>query len=689
MTKINILLIAIFTFYGRNYGDRVCRLSSALILLFSLFPLIINGQSRDIRIGVYQNEPKIFMDKEGRGSGLFIELLSEIAVRENWNLIYIPCEWSECLDSLESGNIDLMPDVAYDFERDSLFDFHKIPVIESWSRIYVSPKSGITKISDLDGKRIAVLKGSVQQTVFEQLMTGFGYKISQIPAGSFEEAFSMVENDSADAAAANHLFGDYFYQKFKLQKTTIDFHPSKLYFAVGKKRNTDLLEIIDQTLNDWIPKPGSSYYTTLGHWTEKEPFYRIPQHIILIISVILGLLIIALTMVHLLRRRVRIRTKHLKQAHMELLESEQRYQTLTRISPVGIFHTDSKGSITYVNPKWCEISGLSFNQALADGWLNAVHPDDRQKLISEWKESAHLPHDSLSDYRFVRSDGTITWVMEQVAAELNSGNKIIGFVGVITDITGRKLYEEKIQRLNTDLEQRVEERTAQLQAANKELESFSYSVSHDLRAPLRAISGFSAIIDRRHRAGLDEEGRHYLDNIIQGADRMKRLIEDLLSYARLGQKGVRMESIPLNNLLNEIKINMNSRLTELKGKLEIQQNIPLVKGNQTLLSQVFTNLLENAFTYFNPVTPPRVVISYYTENSHVVIRVSDNGIGIPQESRETIFKIFQRLHSEKEYPGTGIGLATVKKSVELLGGSIWVESMDGKGSTFFVRFLMG
>ena len=164
------------------------------------------GQTRAVRVGIYQNEPKIFMDENGQPAGIFTELLNEIAAQEGWTLVYVRCEWVACLQALEDGLIDLMPDVAYSVERDVLLDFHKTPVLESWSRVYASPDASINKISDLDGKRVAVLEGSIQQTVFDQLMNGFGYKVTIISADSFEQAFALAVDGSADAAIANHLF---------------------------------------------------------------------------------------------------------------------------------------------------------------------------------------------------------------------------------------------------------------------------------------------------------------------------------------------------------------------------------------------------------------------------------------------------------------------------------------------------
>jgi PAS domain S-box-containing protein len=660
-------------------------LCAALLLTLAFSPGAANDQSRTVRVGVYQNEPKIFVDENGQPAGIFVELLNEIALQEGWTLVYMPCEWAACLRALEDGQIDLMPDVAYSLERDTKYDFHKTPVLESWSRVYASPDARINKISDLDGRRVAVVKGSIQQPVFEQLTNGFGYNVAIIPADSFEQAFALAADGSADAAIANHLFGDYFYQKYGLLKTTVDFAPVALYYATAEGRNPDLLEAIDRYLGKWLPESASPYYTTLGHWAEKEPAYHVPQYVVWAIGGILGLLVIAVGTILLLRQQVKVRTRYMEQINAELQKSEQRYQTLARISPVGIFRTDPNGATTYVNPKWCEIAGLSVGEALGYGWLDAAHPDDKENLSQGWQKSLQLQKASYSDYRFVHPDGTIVWVMGQAVPEMNSENQIVGYVGTITDITERKQAEEEISKLNTELELRVQERTAQLQAANKELESFSYSVSHDLRAPLRAISGFSAIIARRHRANLNEEGQHYVDNIVQASERMGHLIDDLLTYARLGRMGVRRKPVPLASLVNEISTNMQSRFAEIHGTLNVAENLPTVIGDQTLLSQVFTNLLENAFTYHKPTVPPQVSLTYYNEDKHVVVKVSDNGIGIPLEYQEKIFNVFQRLHSEEEYPGTGIGLATVRKSVDLLGGSVWVESKSGEGSTFFVR----
>lgn len=243
----------------------------------------------------------------------------------------------------------------------------------------------------------------------------------------------------------------------------------------------------------------------------------------------------------------------------------------------------------------------------------------------------------------------------------------------------------QVQHYAADLELRVARRTAQLEAANKELEAFSYSVSHDLRAPLRAVSGFAEIIARRHRASLDDQGQHYVDNIVEASARMSQLIDDLLAYSRLGRTSVRRQSVSLHDLLARITKDLAARAAESDADIDLPGDRLVVRGDPTLLNQIFANLLGNALTYHRPGSPPRVAISWRDESDHVVVCVSDNGIGIPPEYHNKIFNVFQRLHSEDDYPGTGIGLAIVKKAAELLGGRVWVESVVGEGSTFFVQ----
>jgi signal transduction histidine kinase len=252
-------------------------------------------------------------------------------------------------------------------------------------------------------------------------------------------------------------------------------------------------------------------------------------------------------------------------------------------------------------------------------------------------------------------------------------------------VDARIVAEAEIKKLHEELEERVLIRTRQLHDANKELESFSYSVSHDLRAPLRAINGFSSILANRHRNSLNDEGRKYIDYVVEASQRMDNLIRDLLNYSRIGRKIVVPGKVSLNDLFESIIMDFKSDIEESGSVFIKGDKLPDIISDIVLLHQIFTNLVSNAIIYRRKDVPLVIRASYKHEDNYHIISLEDNGIGISEEHWAKIFNVFQRLHNEEAYPGTGIGLASVKKAVTLLEGSVWVESQLKKGTTFFIK----
>jgi PAS domain S-box-containing protein len=371
----------------------------------------------------------------------------------------------------------------------------------------------------------------------------------------------------------------------------------------------------------------------------------------------------------------------LRRTERQLRESRSQFQVLADSAPVGIFLTDSSGQTNYVNPKWCELAGISAPEAMGDGWLRAVHPEDRGELLSRWTSVLEKAGSKQSEYRFLHPDGSVAWVVGQVIPELDQDGNVARYLGTLTDITEHVESEKTINALNSDLERRVEERTGQLKTINAELEAFSYSVSHDLRAPLRAIEGFSSIIEKNYAALLDAEGLRLFGVIRRNTVKMNALIGDILALSRIGtaeidKKSVDMEALALSAWL---EILPRDCLSDFRFSVD---RLPPAWGDPALLKQVWINLLSNAYKYSEPSRVHGVEVGFETAGDMVRYSVSDHGVGFDEDYAGKLFGPFQRLHGSEQFEGTGVGLALVKRIVVRHGGMVHAAGKLGEGAVF-------
>lgn len=267
----------------------------------------------------------------------------------------------------------------------------------------------------------------------------------------------------------------------------------------------------------------------------------------------------------------------------------------------------------------------------------------------------------------------------------DDANFLQSIANILSAAITRKKTEEENHNLNATLEARVKERTEQLEEANKELEAFCYSVSHDLRAPLRAIQGFGQVLLEDYESLFDDMGREYLNRLITAAAHLDTLILDLLAYSRLGRTRIQLGQIDLAGMVQAILQELESELQENQAKVSITTTLPLVKSQQTILKSIITNLITNALKFVHPNTQPVVLIWAEEQGKYVRLWVEDNGIGIAPEHQKRIFRVFERLHGIESYVGTGIGLAIVKRGVESLNGSVGVFSNLNQGSRFWIE----
>lgn len=649
---------------------------------------------RLVRVGLYQNPPKILRDEAGQPAGIFVDLLEQIAEEENWRLEFVDCPWSECLEKLENGGLDLMPDVAWSLERSEVLDFHQTAVIQSWSRIYAPSSGGFNLLEDLQGARVAVVSRSIHQEVFQTLAKGFGYRIEMVEVASMTEAFERVANGGADAAIVNHLFGQAHCHPYGLQATAIEFNPSTLFYAVAKGRNGDLLQSIDRHLDRWISQPGSTYYSTLGHWVPSQKKH-LPRWLGGLIFAGLLLLAALAGLVLFLRRLVRMRTRRLMHAHEEWRRSQQRFQTLTAISPVGIFQTSADGATTFVNPRWCEIAGLSQEAALGHGWLQAIHPDDRMGLEKGWQDAFHLARVSQTTYRFLHPDGRTVWVQGQAVPELDEHGEILGYVGTITDISLRVLAEEQLKKLNLELEHRVAERTGELEAAlvqareaDRLKSAFLATMSHELRTPLNSIIGFTGVMLQGLAGPLNGEQEKQLNMVRKSASHLLALINDVLDLSKIesGQLEISAAAFDVADAVRSVLRTVSDQAEKKGLTLEavLPPAAPLLFSDQRRVEQILLNLLSNAikFTLRGGV---KMTVKALEESMH--FEVQDTGIGIAEQHLAHIFHPFFQIDTglNRRHEGTGLGLAISMHLAELLGGRLTASSRLAEGSAFMLE----
>ena len=366
----------------------------------------------------------------------------------------------------------------------------------------------------------------------------------------------------------------------------------------------------------------------------------------------------------------------------ELLERAQ------QIAHLGSWELDVRTNTLTWSDEVYRIFGLQPQQfgATYGTFLEHVHPDDRAQVDQAYSGSLKENRDTYEiDHRVIRkSSGEIRFVHERCEHIRDSVGNIIRSVGMVHDITERKQLELELRALNEALEARVKQRTVELQLANKEMESFSYTVSHDLKAPLRVIGGFADLLARGNRGELNEKQQEALSIITQEIRQAQRLIDGLLELARVSHKELQFTTVDTRKLVDEVVAQQRLAWAEEGRKpttVELGE-LPPLQADPVLLRQVIANLLSNAFKFTRPIPEPVVKVNARREEGQVVFCVSDNGVGFPVEHQEKLFSIFQRLHSQKAFEGTGVGLANVRKIVERHGGKVWATSEQGEGAAF-------
>ena len=387
-----------------------------------------------------------------------------------------------------------------------------------------------------------------------------------------------------------------------------------------------------------------------------------------------------------------------------LLRNQAWLTSVVRIAHLGAWDWDLVKNTQSWSDEQFRIFGLepSAVEPSDDRFLQALHPEDRERITEMIQQALAKEPRFQIDCRIIWPNGEVRHAVCQGEVCRDEAGHPVRIIDTVLDITERRRAEEEVRNLNLELERRVVQRTAQLEAANKELEAFSYSVSHDLRGPLRAINGFAQILMDEHKQELSPAAQHCLDRVWQGGVHMGHLVDDLLAFSRLGRQNLNKRLVRIDDVvrlaMEDLRADRERRQIEL-----VVGSLPSCETDPALLRQVFVNLLSNAIKFTRPRETARIEIGTLSSeerkrfsdirpvscpseifNTGVpIFYVRDNGVGFDMRYADKLFGVFQRLHKQRDFEGTGVGLATVQRIIQRHGGQVWAEAELNKGACFY------
>ncbi len=688
----------------------------------------LSGKITRITISTETNYPPFcLVDKYGKADGFAIELFKTIAKEEHLVTTIKIGTWVKIMQDLAEGKIDALPLVGRTPEREALYDF-TFPYLTLHGAVFVREGTkGINSIADLKNKSVIVMQGDNA----EEFVRRNTIAKTIITTHTFAEAFRLLADGNYDAVITQRVLGIRLLKDFDIDgivPLNIPFDNFSQNFCIAvKKGDTVLLNKLNEGLSVVIAN--GTYDKIHLKWfgpvtKERFTYSNLIKLLIYVLIPILALL--SLIAVYTLRRLVRSRTKSLHEEILEhkktlgVLHSRQILLTeMERVSKVGgwVFDMATK-KVTWTEGVYAVfgVSPSEMEPSENDFGLDYLIPDDKTVFNLALRHTIATGEAFDLELQLKAADGTLKWVRTAGHVEYHDG-KIINVFGNVIDISRQREVESNLRKLTEDLESLVSERTAELnekieklnksqqamlfmvedlnrmtselklerqnmETANKELESFSYSVSHDLRAPLRAMSGFTRIIQEDYALQLDSEGNRMLNIVIDNANKMGILIDDLLKFSRLSRHELNFSEINMYNLANEVY--QQSSTDSDKEKIEFHlQDIPAAIGDTAMMRQVWVNLIGNAIKFTSHKSQRAIEIGSKIKDNENIYFVKDNGDGFNMEYSDKLFGVFQRLHAESDFEGTGVGLAIVQRVILRMNGRVWAEGKVGEGATFY------
>ena len=655
------------------------------ILSNTFSPTIVSGKEQKlIRVGVYENSPKIYTDSNGAVAGFWSDLIENIADKENWNIRYIHGNWNECLERLSNNEIDIMLDVAFTEKRNQLYAFSKIPVLTSWSRLYVKKNNqDIKSITDLENKKIAALKGSVNLEGaggIKEIVQSFNINCTFLKLDNYTKVFEALNNNLADAGVTNRNYGNKNEKKFNLKKTPIMFQPINMQFAFPKNSLTGKYcsERIDYHMDRFLEDNNSLYYQLLEEYFETEIAKKtveiFPTWLKAALQITGTILFVLIVAVFISRIQIKRKTNEINAKNKALTKSEEKYRTLVENANDAIFVAQD-GVIKFSNKKTEELTGYSSEEIRELPFADLIHPDDKSRVLSRYKKRiTGAKPTSTYTFKIIHKSGSEKTV--QLNTVLIQWEERPGTLNFLRDITQQTKIESQLKQA-----QKMES-----------IGTLAGGIAHDFNNILFPIMGHTEML--LHDAGENNPFTTSLKEIYTSTLRARDLVKQILTFSR--QERNELKLLKLQPVIKEVlKLVRSTTPSTIDIKQDIMENSGIIKADPTQIHQIIMNLSTNAYHAMENtggtlnITLKEVNLSEHDLITHEIepgyyycLTVSDTGVGIDKNITDKIFDPF--FTTKEQGKGTGMGLSVVYGIVKKMNGAIKVYSEPGNGTEFHV-----
>jgi PAS domain S-box-containing protein len=651
------------------------------LLLLQFINFESNGRSLYNEIVIVSDDnypPYIFRDEKGNLQGIIVDQWNLWQEKTGIRVKLIAMDWINAQHYFDKGKADVLETVFYTKQRAEKWIFTE-PFAKIEVPVFISKSlSGIKDTKSLQGFTIGVKNGDACIEILRKSgITSFieypSYDSIIIAASKGKIKVFCIDKPPA----LYYLYKYNFDEEFKLSFTL---YSGEFHRAVQKK-NIALVDIIENGF-DKISK--SEIEIIEQKWMGKTIMSgKTKRYLIISASVLVIISLILLFFNIFLRIRVKKKTLELKNALEEITYNEEKFRTIfNSVNDTILIHNLFSGKIIEHNSAAEKMFGFYNNEfknlKIQDISLG-IHPFNQNNAM-DFISKALKEGPQVFEWQSKNKKGDIFWT--EISMSYNATIFKDAIIVVLRDINERKKAEAEIKEFYKVLENKVEERTNQLSVANKELEAFAYTVSHDLRTPLRAIDGYTRILLEDHLDHLSEEGIKVCNVIVRNTKKMGQLIDDLLSFSKISRFEMSKISVDMQLIIDSVCKEIISEEINDKIKIEIE-TLPQVTGDKSLLKQVWTNLISNAIKFTSKKENPQIHISCEETNNEFIFLIEDNGAGFEMKYADKLFGVFHRLHTSQEYEGTGVGLAIVQRIIQRHGGKIWAEAEIEKGAKFY------